>query len=144
MIFNKLLTILLFVVFLGCVQEEANIHKSTYVLENSEGTYEKEGEYPGTSAYFSFSTTYTNDSAIVKLVSGWGESFDNPYVFPKNTLYVSFSNRFAKGDISFGSQFSDWLQRGDFPFVSDGDIQVGFGVMWFDEHGDLWISGKNI
>ncbi len=145
--YKKLLPILLFILFIGCAQEEeGNIVESSYVLETSEGIYEKEGEYPGTSAtvHIPTSRTITKDSIIVKLISGWGERIPDPFVLPKNTLFVSFINRFADGGFVFESQFSDWLKVGTFPIVSDGDSQIGIGIIWFDEHGDIWISGKHI
>lgn len=85
---------------------------------------------------------YDLDSAIVVLVKGLGEnqSLYDPLI---NTLYVSFTERHTGFHI-VQTDLESWLTNGERDFVRDGLQGEGVGILWFDEQGMMWASGKNI
>lgn len=85
---------------------------------------------------------YELDSAIIVMVKGLGEN-QSLYDPPINTLYVSFTERHTGFHI-VQTDLESWLTNGERNFVRDGAEGEGIGILWFDEQGEMWASGKNI
>lgn len=85
---------------------------------------------------------YELDSAIIVMVKGLGEN-QSLYDPPINTLYVSFTERHTGFHI-VQTDLESWMTNGERNFVRDGAEGEGIGILWFDEQGEMWASGKNI
>ncbi len=85
---------------------------------------------------------YELDSAIIVMVKGLGEN-QSLYDSPINTLYVSFTERHTGFHI-VQTDLESWMTNGERNFVRDGAKGEGIGILWFDEQGEMWASGKNI
>ena len=134
-------------VLAGCSKNDKlddTTFKSQLVVEFADQTLSLEEENNSHFAVTLGSKTrlYDLDSAIIVMVKGLGEnqSLSDPLI---NTLYVSFTERHTGFHI-VQTDLESWLTNGERNFVRDGGEGEGIGILWFDEQGEMWASGKNI
>jgi len=131
----------------GCSKNDKlddTVFKSQLVVEFADQSLSFEEEHNSQFAITlgSKSRLYELDSAIIVMVKGLGEnqSLSDPRI---NTLYVSFTVRHTGFKI-VQTDLESWLTKGERGFVRDGESDEGVGILWFDEQGVMWVSGKNI
>lgn len=136
-----------FLLLTGCAKNESlddKAFKSQLTVEFADKilSFEEENNSHFAVTLGSKTRLYDLDSAIIVMVKGLGEnqSLSDPLI---NTLYVSFTERHTGFHI-VQTDLEAWLTNGERNFVRDGAEGEGIGILWFDEQGEMWASGKNI
>ena len=134
---------------LGCSPDDENPTSpfvSKYTFEIGAQVFARTEDGKSTEAIFNISKArlYTeNDSARVITMSGLGDQYSSELTH-HNTLFISFIEDFSGGFNMQEDQFTNWVDIGRHEFTPNGNLQGGVGVIWYDEQGEMWVSGNNI
>lgn len=145
---TTLLSALLILLLSGCSKNEDDLGvvRSEFILEFENETLSALESDPEPFAFSGMTKGSVNglpDSARILIRNSLG-SLPAPDQTHTSTLLVIFNQFSGNGFNNIATEFRGWLIPGDRPFIRDGDQEEGIGILWFDENGDLWVSGRNI
>lgn len=133
----------------GCskneIQEGPDSIISEFSLEFDNQTVSVTERHPAPFASNTYAKARPNEQreyAWVQLLNGLGSSpeFGEPLI---NSLFVCIRENNQSFHV-IDTHFRNWLLPGERSFLKDGENETGIGILWFDEQGEMWASGKNI
>ncbi len=143
-----LLSALVILSLFGCSKNEDDHGsvQSEFILEFEDRTISALESDPEPFAFSGMGKSQINgnpDSARIMMRNSLGDlpALDQTRT---NTLFVVFNQFSGNGFNNIATEFRGWLIPGERPFVRNGDLEEGIGILWFDENGTLWISGRDI